>query len=239
MKVLTFGVTNWNDKSEAEIYESTLHAWYKRTKAYVNSNEIFLSTGSYSNPKYNPLDIPLIQNGLFKTKKYGRGWNYFRNGFITGLWYSLFKTDWDIVLHNQCRMFLGEDMNHYLEEFYKRDELIMAPKFSNIACTVVEVGFIAMKREAVLKIVTQGERPSLWENDFEVPNVEDEMYHLFCDSWYDPFQLRTTRKRDWNYPNPSPYHLEMDEFLNLPLISTSHHATTEEINAWCELHKLP
>jgi hypothetical protein len=238
MNVLVYGVTNWDDKSHADSESKVLHEWYDRTSSFVNYNDIFLSTGTYSDPEFNPLDIPVIQNNLPKTEEYGRGWNYFRNGFVTGIWSALFRDDWDILLHNQCRILLGEDMNKHLEAFMDSPELIMAPKFSNVACLAVEIGFLAMKREAALRVVTQSRRPSLYHDDHAVVNCEDEIYQLFSDSWYDPFDIRTTRKRDWNWPEESPYHLEMEEFLSLPLISASHHATSEEIDEWINKHPI-
>ena len=238
MNVLVYGVTNWDNKSQAERQTKSLTEWYNRTTKYVDYSDIFLTSGSYSDPEYNPLDVPLIQNGLQHTRDYGRGWNYFRNGFITGIWYALFKQDWDVLLHNQCRMFLGEDMNDKLERFHDRPELIMAPKFSNIACVAVEVGCVAMKREAAVKIISESRRPSLSYDDYSVMNCEDELLDIFEDSWYDPFNIRTTRKKDWNWPEPSPFHLGTKEFLDLPIISASHHCTDAEIDEWMAKHPI-
>ena len=236
MKIKVYGVTNWDNKEQVD---PNLKEWYERTNAYIKYDDIFLTTGTYSDPQYNPLPIPLIQNGLQKTRPYGKGWSYFRNGFVTGLWYCIFQDNCDILIHNQTRMLIGEDMNQHIEDFYNSDKLIMAPRFTNIACTAVEVGFLCMKREAVIKIVSQPLRPSLCETD-DIMNNEDEIYYLFKDSWYDPFfNIRTTRKRDWNYPLESPFHLEMDEFLDLPIVSGGHHCSEDELNLWKEKHPIP
>jgi len=130
----------------------------------------------------------------------------------------------------ECKMIIGTSANlSGTQSFTNPDECIKQITGYDL---FVDGGVIQSKGESTvveidkeLKILRQG------------VISKNEIMDLFHDSWFNPFTtVRTTRKRDFNWPEASPYHLEMDEFLNLPLISASHHATNEEIDAWVEKH---
>jgi hypothetical protein len=50
MKVFVFGVTNWDDHSDAFNKKTDLEQWYLRNNTFLPTNEMFLTAGTYSDP---------------------------------------------------------------------------------------------------------------------------------------------------------------------------------------------
>ena len=161
MRIVVFGVTHWNDKKHAKEQKNQLIEWFTRVKKYVPYDNIFLSAGTYSDPSFNPLRIPMINNGIKFTNNYSVEWNYFRNGFITGIWYATLNLKYDILYHIQCRNLIGTDLFPYLQKFSKREEYMMAPQWKSSESIGIEVSLMAMKKQAVEKYLEGGLRPSL------------------------------------------------------------------------------
>jgi len=239
MKVVVYGVVHWDSEKHAKEQRSDLIEWYTRVKKFIPCDDIFLTAGTYSNPQFNPLPIPIINNGIKYTNEYSIEWNYFRNGFMTGIWHASMNLDFDILFHVQCRNLIGEDLSPYLENFYNREEIMMAPQWKASRWGItVEVSLMAMKNDAVKKYVGGGLRPSLALYS-PVLNTELEAFHLFNENgqWYNPFYwITSTRKRDpdkWNAGRKySQWDVPMNRFLKLPFIAINKHCSKEEADEW-------
>ena len=239
MRILVFGVGNWNTQEEAESIRDDLIEWNNRINAFLGNPKIFIASGTYSDPMFNPLNIDLVQIGLHKKKEYSKKWNYFQVGFLSGLYHSLFNPDWDILIHCQCRTFIGIDMIPLIEEFSKRKEQVCALSWMCTSGKIPETGFLAMKPDAVKKIVTQTTRTPLSENDNEI-NSEDDLADLFHNNWWNPYPNIMTIRKDGKYNGfDDETKIDMNTFLNLPIVAGTVHCHREELKSWCEKHPIP
>lgn len=238
MKILVFGVTNWHSQHQADYLKKSLEEWRNRVRYFCGDPELFISTGTYSDPAFSPLNVELVQNGIPKTFPYSKNWNYFRNGFITGLWHSILNKKFDVLVHVQCRTFLGIDLIQPLHRFMDSSKQIMAPRYVSKTRGIdnsVEVGMMAMKPDAVRIFTTFSNRPSFSQR--EQPNCETEAYNLFEKEWYNPFpEINSCRKRESGIGKDSVDDLTMEEFMKLPLIAAQKHADENDIIAWCAAH---
>jgi|TARA_R110002126_G_scaffold122632_2_gene264413 hypothetical protein len=238
MKVVVFGTTNWDSKAQVDYLRPSLKEWKNRVNYFCGDPEMFISSGTYSDPKLNPLSIPLVQNGVQKTRPYCKEWNYFRNGFITGCWHSLLNMEFDVLVHVQCRTLLGTDLMSMLHRFNDSVNQIMAPRYVSISRNIsnsVEVGMMAMKPDAVKTFTSFGIRPSL--SPYEQINCEEEALELFSTSWFNPFPaISSCRKRESGFGEDGPDDISKEEFLKLPLIAAQKHASEKDVLDWCKRH---
>jgi hypothetical protein len=238
MKIVAYGVGNWDNQVQAEHLKIYYEEWRNRVRAYCNEPEMFIATGTYSDPKFTPLNLPVIQNGVTKTRPYTKEWNYFRNGFITGCWHALLNLEFDVLIHVQCRTLLGVDLMGNLHRFMDSSKQIMAPRFVCIPKNIhnsVEVGLMAMKPDAVRLYTSFGLRPSI--SPFDQINCETEALELFSDSWYNPYpEVHTCRKRVNSFGKDSEDDLSKEEFMKLPFIAAHKHAKKEDVEDWCHAH---
>lgn len=238
MKILVFGVANWDNQSQADFLQPYMEEWRNRVRFFLDDPEVFIATGTYSDEEFCPINVPIIQNGVTKTRPYSKDWNYFRNGFITGCWHSLLNNDFDVLFHVQCRTLLGIDMMSTLHRFMDSNKQIMAPRYVSKTKNIknsVEVGCMAMKPDAVRTFTSFGIRPSL--SPYEQINCETEALELFSSSWYNPWPtFDTCRKRESNFGKDSEDDLSKDEFMKLPVIAAQKHASGDDVKDWCKEH---
>jgi len=228
-EVLVFGVTHWRNREEAQRKCDQLEEWMKML--FNNGfSSVFVTTGTHSNPSFIPEDSlfhegKLIQNGVKYTKQYNVDWNYFRNGFMTGVWYFLLNNvnededeQYDILFHIQPRTKIrpgAVNFKDLIKEFRKSDALIMAPKLTYDYGVHVEISFMAMKREAVMLYATSGLRGSLSLVPLGAFNCEAEAEHLFYNRWFNPWPgIRSIRKFPMVRRENCEYNLTDEEFLN-------------------------
>ena len=238
MKIIVYGVTNWDSKAQADYLCPSLEEWRNRVRYFLHDPEIFMTTGTYSDSKFNPLNIPLIQNCITKTRPYSKEWNYFRNGFITGCWHGLLNMEFDILFHVQCRTFLGVDLISDLHRFMDSNKQIMAPRYVSKTRNItnsVEVGCMAMKPDAVRLFTSFGVRPSL--SPYDQVNCEKEALDLFGNSWYNNKpEISTIRKRESSFGKDMDEDISKEEFMSLPIIAAQKHASEQDIFDWCLAH---
>lgn len=250
MKILVFGVHHWfKPSSKAE--KKHLQEWHDRINKFIPNSEIFITTGCYSLQKQSPFpsQLPVIQNKIPYTKEYSVRHNYFRNGFMTGIWHALLNHEnWDILFHIQPRVLLGVDMQPFIQEFINNDQYqVLAPNFYSQGGAKLEISFFGMKPGAVKSYSLGGLRNSfIQENDIYPWNTEQEAYEMFYNVRYNPWpEVFTTRQIDSvanGFGAPSLYSpftiLNIKEYGELPLISTGKHCTVEFRNHWKRLHKI-
>ena len=267
MKVIVYGTSHWDNEEEIDFKRESLNEWYKRVEKFIpGASNIFLTTGSYSDPNLNPLPCPLYQVPFFRPFVYSQQNCYFRTGFLTGIWKSLIDfSDFDILVHCQTRHLLGENMIPFLEEFIKRDEVVMSIHHTSNGGGIkgIDVGFMAMKKPAALLYTVSAERQTCDSNP-HVIGVEEEALKMFDGLWYTPWDnIPTVRQIDWpwrtcktaqivnnvlcsrinnfkeDYKNSEPSPLDITDieyFKKLPFIATSYHVTDEFLNEWKKAH---
>ncbi len=252
MNVIVYGVHHWSNEPQTLEHINSCQEWYNRIIKFIpNVNKVIIATGNLCNPEFSPFpkEVQIVQNNIPYTQEYTRDYNYFRNGFMTGIWHSLLnEKNWDILFHIQGRVLIGEPLGDFLEFFNKSNYLVMAPKFTQFIGTSIEISIFAMKLDAVRKYATSTVRASF--NVYGLPdlNCEEEAYVMFNDSWYNPWKsLLTTRQIDTFVDDEgcigegmeySPFAiLNPQHIIKLPFISTGEkHITNESLKLWKEYH---
>jgi hypothetical protein len=258
LKIIVFGVHHWPNREPTTAEKQHADEWYKRIKAFIpNTSKVIVTTGTYSNINHSPFpaEVEIVQNKIPYTDTYSREMNYFRNGFMTGIWNALInEDDWDILFHVQCRVLLGKSLTDEIAEFMNtRDKKVMAPRYTQKIGSSIEISIFAMKPFAVRKYATSGVRQSL--NIYEAPDVncEEEAIIMFSNTWFNPWQdVITTRQLDFFDDEPgsvandaswvySPFAiLNANVIKSLPFISTNDkHIEHDALNLWKENHPCP
>jgi hypothetical protein len=232
LKIIVFSVNYWNDEPPF-LYNQ----WKNRVKKYINYDEIFIAPGTYSDPKVLNDDIKVVQINLPLTKDYNKNWSYYHSAFLTALYHILLNhPDFDVAVHVQGSVLLNTDLNSYIEQFYNRKEILAAPRLSCEMGCYIETGLMFLKKEAMIKFVTQPLRPSLTTQ--EVMNVEEEAFYLFHDDWWNFLpEVLTIRKMDTTVIETKikgPFDLLDDDFYESPIIMTSGHASIIDIKNWID-----
>ena len=246
MNILVYGVFNWDKNTLTKEYKDHCREWYDRIiKNIPYIKKVFVATGSYSDPEISPLPstVPIIQNGVKYTIPYTNNHNYFKNGFLTGIWHCLLnEKDWDILIHVQSRVLIGDPLIKEIDTFYTRQEQIMAASLIGTAGMSIEQSFICMKPLAAQKYCTNHQRPSFTSDDKYTLNCEEEVYWMFHNTWYNPWpHIITTRQLDHTngqyYYYMSPFSIQqLSDYKKLPFISTGYHAHPDFIQSWKDAH---
>jgi hypothetical protein len=250
MRVMVFGVCNWDTEEDALGQKEHLEDWLTRVNYFIKPSNVFLAAGTYSNPKWSPLpQLRLVQNYWIPLGPYSPVNNYFRNGFMAGLWHSLINEygNFDILFHMQCRQLIGEDITDKLSDFLNhKDKFIIAPRWRdydhNRWCNYVDISNVGMKPIAVQMLTAMGLRPSIGlridpGEEYYVQS-EEEAALLFQNHWYNPWpEIETTRQISWRlYPRKNK-ELTREELLKLPFVATTRKNSIEEdINEWKRTH---
>jgi len=249
-RIIVYGVCNWGTEEYAQSQKEHLTEWRDRINHFIKPDKIFLAAGTYSNPDWNPLpELRLVQNYWWPLGEYSPVNNYFRNGFMAGIWHALINEygNFDILFHLQCRQLIGEDITKECKDFLsKPDKFIIAPKWMdydhNKWCNYVDISNIGMKPIAAQMFTTMGLRPSigLRQNlgDEYYVQSEEEAAILFQNHWYNPWpEIETTRQVSWRlYPRKNK-ELTREELLKLPFVATTRKNSIEgDINEWKKTH---
>ena len=249
-RIIVFGVCNWDNKEHAESQKEHLTEWLNRVNYFINPEKVFLAAGSYSNPEYNPLpELQLVQNYWVPLGPYSPVNNYFRNGFIAGIWNALINEygNFDILFHLQCRQLIGENIETECNDFMnKSDKFILAPKWMdydhNQWCEYVDISNIGMKPMAAKMFTSMGLRPSIGLrsniNEECYVQSEEEAALLFKNHWYNPWpMIETTRQLSWRLRPRKNRELTRDELLKLPFIATTaKNSIKEDVDEWKKTH---
>jgi hypothetical protein len=254
MKIVVYGVTNWDSRqdfgrscSKCNL-EQNLIEWYNRVLKFIpGTHKLFLTTGTYSDPRLNPIPVDLIQIPFFKTLEYSPQNNYFRNGFMVGIWKALLDyADFDLLIQCQTTRIIGQDLSGILEEFMKRDEQLLAPRFTsgtnnNYNIKSIDVGFMVMKKNAALMYAVAGKRQSCDSHNSPM-NCEDEAYLMFKNSWWNPWPNIPTLKQldltantasDFGGSTDSWYNItDLEYFKKMPIIAIGKHVELDYYNEW-------
>ena len=244
MKILVYGVTNWDDEEQANNQSDHLNEWHERVNCFIGDTEkVFITTGSYSDPKLNPTTCDVVQIPFFRPYPYSKQNCYFRMGFMTGIWHALMNYDFDILIHCQCRNLIGEHLQPTLKYFNTLEDQIMSPTWSSMVGTSIDVGFMAMKKKAALMYCATGYRQNCDQSKTSI-NCEEEAYLMFNNSWFNPWpETLTCRPYDISYhhdsPNyPSIYDLTPEQIKELPIIATGKHCNTQDLEQWKNNHPI-
>lgn len=243
MKILVYGVSNWNNNTPSNQIDLN-HEWYRRIIKHIpNVSKVLVTTGNYSDPSCTPFpkEVQIVQNNIPFTEPYSAKHNYFRNGFLTGVWYALLQPEpWDILCHIQTRVLIGCDLSNEFNTFTNNNKQVMCARLINSTGYTMEISLFAMKRQAVETYATKGYRHSFENhNSIYIPTCEEEAFKLFQSSWYNPWPtVVSTRQHDFSLLPKNTNEHTCFEIVNeclyeqLPFISTGKHASQYFIEKW-------
>ena len=244
MKLLAFGIFYWRSQSDAQKAKSSMVEWKKRLDHYLDDPDIFITSGTYSDPKYNPTNMEFVQIDLPVTKPYSTGWNYWKHGFLTGVYHAMLnKRDWDVLCYVHYNLLLGENLIPKLKDFYDTPKEIASCSFIDPKGTFLEAGLMFLKKDAVLKYMTTNFKPCLDQSNRMY--IEEEMMELFSDSWYNLYpEIPTFRTNSDRSDEPDVmeylenYSIDREQIPNLPFMFQTHFIEPE-IESWKRKHPLP
>lgn len=198
MKIAVYSLTYWYSKAEAESKGDELYRWVRSMRYSINPDYMWLVSGTYSDPSFNPVYIPLINTGIAKT--HGNDfqyWSYANLAHTFGLYHALLNTDCDLCAQFSTDSVINVDYTPILEEFMRRDELVCAPSWNN----VIEDAAIFYKREGMLKYISSRLRPILVEPG-AVPApmfTEVEALEIFKDTWWNPWPHIKSMRQEYGF----------------------------------------
>lgn len=229
MKIITSSVINWSSHNDALQQRDSIIEWKKRIDKYLNHPYIFLTAGSYSDPKWNPTNLPLVQIDLPVTKPYSLGWSYWKHGFVTSLYSALLSNQpWDIYAYIHHQVLLGEDMIPKIRDFFDSSSLLMAAKFEWPWGTIVDTGCMFFKRDSLVKYITSQPRPILSDNNDVL--IEQDIMDIFRNSWSEMYPEIPRFRSSLNASDGteiekeffSKYHVSPDQMIKLPFFTKNH-----------------
>lgn len=248
MKVAVFGVANWDNEEQARELAPTLIEWEQRIRAFIpQCTELFLTTGSYSPPEFSPIDVPVYQTEMYRSLPYGVKNSYFHYGFKTGVWKKLLDNDFDVLIHCQATRFIGRDIGDEIQQFMDSSDVIMAPRFASTVGTSIDVGFMCMKKPAVLYYGATGHRQSFEQHPTTI-NCEEEAFIMFSDRWNNPWPgMLTTKQLDISSTAGTSFSAEQscftitdkEYFCTFPIIANGKHVQDDFLEAWRAANPLP
>src|SRR6266436_5513726 len=117
LRLWVFSVAFWRDKADADTQLTStfsLPEWKERVEFLFRPAHIFLASGTYSDPAFNPIDCPMINAGVTWDGPFeGHFRHYGKCAFTAGFAYALNRSEaWDILIHTDYDCLLGDiDLN--------------------------------------------------------------------------------------------------------------------------------
>lgn len=223
MKVIAFCTTNWSDAEEANRKSHDLIRWRNYMRSEFGPFEMFMASGSYSNPEFNPLpDVPLINSGAVFEKPYSANQCYALCAISAALWHCNFRDNWDIGISMQSDVLVNCDLPSIVSEFCSRPEYVMAP--SMWGGTGLDDNLYCIKRHGVAMYLHGRRRANLInppQNDPLMPEVE--FAQIWKGVWWNPWPKLATIRQDGRpeYDSEAP---------SWPLIRMPTQATIDFLN---------
>jgi hypothetical protein len=198
MKIACFTLTYWNDAKTAAAIADELRAWVAEVRGGFRPDYLYMCSGTYSDPKFNPLpDVPLINaEVVYRGPKDFTHNCYALCAEEAGLWYALLNTDADVVVQMCTDSIVNEDMRPLLDNFMARPELVCAPAWCR---SYLDDAFVFYKRNAVVKYLNGRLRANLMDVESgEQLITEDEKTRIFKGEWWNPWPANDNMRQDWN-----------------------------------------
>lgn len=209
MKIAVYSLTYWYTEAEAQSKKTELENWLSSIDNSIKPDYVFLVSGTYSDPSFNPLPgIPLINTGIAKT--HGNDflyWSYANLAHTFGIYNALINTDCDVCAQFSTDSVININYRPILEEFMKRPELVCAPGWHYW----IEDAAIFYKREGMLKYVSQRRRPCMMEpsDNKTIMTTESEAKEIFDGRWWNPWPEFRTLRQEYGYAQqyPDTFHM--------------------------------
>lgn len=207
MKIAVYSLTYWYTEAEAKSKKKELEAWERSIRRSINPDYMWLVSGTYSDPAFNPVPhVPLINTGIKKT--HGNDflyWSYANLAHTLGIYNALLNTDCDLCAQFSTDSIINIDYKPFLDAFMNRPELVMAPGW----CGNIEDAAIFYKREGLLEYTSKRRRPILVEPGTQPPPLmtEQEALEIFKGKWWNPWPEHCNFRQEYRYAQTKPSNL--------------------------------
>src|SRR5688500_7704629 len=171
MKILGWAMTYWNDPVSAKNQlpgPLGLAAWEFRMRQLFSPIALFLSSGTWSDPRSNPLiNVPIVNAGAIYDGPYeGHYRSYPKCAFTAAMAFALNRNDWDLLVMLDVDALLGDiDLNQLLREFAQRKEIMCCARTNCSYANNPEGPLTLWKREGASRLLHYRQCPNLLDRD--------------------------------------------------------------------------
>jgi len=193
MRILAWTMDYWNDEAHANRRNGkwdSLQEWATRMEHFFSPMELFLSSGTWSDPKWNPVPyVKVVNAGAPNDKPYDFHCNHYGCcALAAAAFYALNRNDWDYLVFLDTDSLIGDvNLPALFAEFGQRPETILAPGWLG----GVGGPFVVWKRAGVCTLahkrlypnISVTPRPQIWER---------ECRDMFGKDWWNPWPQHST-----------------------------------------------
>lgn len=201
MRILTACLGYWHDR-EMSNYNTRhpayrLPAWESRMRKCFSPVGLFIASGTFSDPVFNPIPEAVVVNAgaLFDKPYEGNYRHYGKCAFTAGLAYALNRQDWDLLVWMDTDGLFGDiNLDTLLMEFAERGEILLAPGWHSYPGGPMTV----MKRDGASRMLHYRQTSNLRDSDEGVQIIwEKELAYIFRNGrWWNPWPQFLTCRND-------------------------------------------
>lgn len=192
MRIILFALTYWHNEADSHRFDGqwcSYQNWLERVNRFFKPFHVFLASGTWSDPSYNPLiNVPLINAGAPLDAPYD--WHrrqYACCALSAAMAYALNRNDWDYLVTFDTDALVGDvNLPSLFAEFEKREATVMAPAWDK----GLSGPFLAWKRRGVATMLHHRLYPNLCDPDEPArPDIpENEFAAMFHGGrWWNPW----------------------------------------------------
>jgi hypothetical protein len=204
MRIWLFTLAHWHTQEDASKLAADksyfgLNHWLIRARFLLDPRHVFIASGTWSDPLWNPLGrfVPVINSGATLTKPYeARYWNYAACAFTGALAYALNQsTQWDLLCLLDTDALVGRvNFDALLREFAGRPETYLTAAWDGPPGGP----FAAWKHAGASRWLHQRRRANLVASEAtpEPILIEEEWGEIYRDTWWNPWPENATLRQD-------------------------------------------
>lgn len=191
MRILGWTPSYWHNQSDAQALSQTvrgLTAWEERINRLFSPFSLFIASGTWSDPAFNPIPQATVVNAgaPYDSPYEGHYRSYSKAAFTAAMAFALNRDDWDLLLFLDHDTLLGDiDCNALVREFWKRPEIYCCGQTRKNP----EGPLALWKREGAVRMMHYRKTANLLDFE-EQRNIvwEEECGHIFRNGrWWDPW----------------------------------------------------
>lgn len=178
MKLMLFALTYWHNESDSHRFDGkwcSYQRWQERVTHFFKPFHVFLASGTWSDPRWNPLpNVPIVNAGA----PFNAPYDWTRNQYAccaisAAMAYALNRNDWDFLVIFDTDALVGNvNLPKLFDEFAWRTATVMSPAWND----GMSGPFMAFKRDGAVTMAHHRRYPNLCAPDEparpEIPEIE-------------------------------------------------------------------
>lgn len=206
MRILGWTLEYWNDAMHAKRYNgqwNSLDAWRRRMLRFFKPIDLFIASGTWSEPRFCPIPVRVVNAGAPSSPPYDYHCNHYGAcAFSAALFHALDRNDWDYLVTLDTDALIGEvNFPGLFAEFATRPQTLVAPGWNG----GIGGPFMAWKRPGVVKLAHSRLYPNIAPPGTRRPLIwENECRDIYGKDWWNPWpQFNTLDMRHDSGANPA------------------------------------